>query len=103
MSNKEKKLQSSPWITKGILTSINTKNRINRKYCRTKNQNAKEELHNCFKFHCNTLNKLTRLSKASHYCSYYEENKNKIIKICDGIRKIIHIIKKKKTVSQLKI
>ena len=36
-----KKLKSKPWITKGILTSINAKTRIYRKYCRTKNQNTK--------------------------------------------------------------
>ena len=33
MSNKEKKLQSKPWKPKGILTLINAKNRIYRKYC----------------------------------------------------------------------
>ena len=59
MSKQEKKLRSKPWITKGILTSINMKNRIHRKYCRTKNNNAKEELYsNSFKFYRNTLNKL---------------------------------------------
>ena len=46
----KKKLQSKPWITKAILTSINAKNKIYRKYCRTKNQNTKEELYNSFKF-----------------------------------------------------
>ena len=94
MSNKEKKLQSKPWLTKGILTLINAKNRIYRKYCRIENQNTKEELYNSFKLHCNTLNELTRLSKANHYRSYFEENKNKIIKIWDGTREIIHISKK---------
>ena len=101
MSNKEKKLQSKPWITKGILTSINAKNRIYRKYCKTKIQNTKEELYNSFKFHRNTLNKLTRLRKANRYCSYFEENKNKIIKIWDGIREVLPI--SKKATSQLKI
>ena len=56
--------------------------------------NTKKELYNSFKFHRNTLNKLTRLSKDNHYQSYFEENKNKIVKICNGIREIIHISKK---------
>ena len=73
MSNKEKKTPSKPWITKGMLTQINANNRIYRKYRRTKNQNTKEELYNSLKFHRHTLHKLTRLSKANRYRSYFEE------------------------------
>ena len=89
-----KKLQSKPWITKGILRSVNAKNKICRKYCRTKIENKKEELYNSFKFHRIALSRLTRLSKANHDHSYFEESKNKIIKIWDDIREIIHISKK---------
>ena len=70
-----------------MLTQINANNRIYRKYCRTKNQNTKEELYNSLKFHRHTLHKLTRLSKANHYRSYFEETWH-------GIREIIHISKK---------
>ena len=55
MSNKGKRLQLEQWIAKRILTSINAKNRICRKYCRTKNQNTKKELYNSCKFYHNTL------------------------------------------------
>ena len=55
---------------------------------------TKEKLYKSFKFHRNILNELTRLSKTYHYRSYFEESKNKIIKIWDGIREIICIIKK---------
>ena len=74
---------------------------IYRKYCRTKDQNTKGELYNSFKFHCNTQNELKIPSKANQYCSYFEENKNRIIKIRDGIRGVIHI--SKKATSQLNI
>ena len=84
-----------PWTTRGILTSINAKNRIYRKYCWTKNQDTKEELYNSFKFHRNALNKLTRLSKANHYRSYFEEKKIKVIKNWDSIKEITHISKKR--------
>ena len=49
MSLKEHKLKLKPWITKGILTSINNKNKTYRKYCRAKDQNRKHELHTLFK------------------------------------------------------
>ena len=62
--SREKKLQSKPWITKGILTSINANNIMYRKYCRIQNQSTKEELYKSLKFNHDTLNKLTRLTKA---------------------------------------
>ena len=46
ISAKEQKLRAKPWITKGILTSINNKNKTYRKYCRAKNQTRRDELHN---------------------------------------------------------
>ena len=49
MSLKEHKLKLKPWIMKGILTSINNKNKTYRKYCRAKDQNRKHELHTLFK------------------------------------------------------
>ena len=49
MSLKEHKLKLMPWITKGILTSVNNKNKTYRKYCRAKDQNRTHELHTLFK------------------------------------------------------
>lgn len=51
ISIKEKELPSKPWITNGILTFINAKNRIYGKYCKTKIHNTKEELYKSPKFH----------------------------------------------------
>ena len=34
--NKKKKLQNKPWITKGLLKSIETKKKLYRKMCQTK-------------------------------------------------------------------
>ena len=53
-SNKDKKTMKKPWITKGILKSIERKNRIYRKYIRTKNSTKKEELHSLFKSYRNS-------------------------------------------------
>ena len=58
MSLKEHKLKLKPWIKKGILTSINNKNKTYRKYCRAKDQNRKHELHTLFKQYRNSLNNI---------------------------------------------
>ena len=67
LSNKEIKTLRKPWITTGILKSIAKKNKINRKYNRTKNPIKKEELHQLYKTYKNSITKLARLSKANYY------------------------------------
>ena len=84
-----------PWITKWILKSIVKKNLIYRKCIRTKNATKEEELHNLFKSYRNSCNKIARLSKANHYKNFFEDNKNKLNKVCLGINEIININKKK--------
>ena len=82
------------WITKGILKSIEKKNRIDRKCIRTKNATKKEKLNNLFKSYRNSLNEIARLSKANHCKTFFEDNKNKLNKFWAGINKIININKK---------
>ena len=94
LSNKDKKTMKKPCITKGILKSIEKKNRIYRKCIRTKNATKKEELHNLFKSYGNSLNKLARLSKANHYKTFFEDSKNKPNKVWEGIKEVINIDKK---------
>ena len=38
-----------------------------------------------------TLNKIARLSKANHYKTIFEDNKNKLNKVWEGIKEIINI------------
>ena len=47
----EKKLHLKPWITRGILTSIKTKNRMYRIFLQTKKATKKQQLHNHFKYY----------------------------------------------------
>ena len=51
-------------------------------------------MHNLFKSCRNSLNKLARLSKANHYKTFFEDNKNKLNKVWAGIKEIININKK---------
>ena len=60
MSLKERKLKLKPWLTKGIFTSINNKCKTYQKYCRTKDQNRKHELHTLFKQYRNSLNNIIK-------------------------------------------
>ena len=46
---KERNLRGKHWITKGILTSINNKNKTYRKYCRAKSQTRRDELRKLFR------------------------------------------------------
>ena len=49
MSLKECKVNLKPWLTEGILTSINNKNNTYQKYCLARDQNRKNEFHTFFK------------------------------------------------------
>ena len=74
------------WLTKSILTSIKAKNRLYRKFSRSKDEAIKPDLHNKFKNYRNHLNKISRLSKANHYRNFFEENKKNMLKTWNGIK-----------------
>ena len=86
MSLKECKLKLKPWLTKGILTSINNKNKTYQKYCRAKDQNRKHELHTLFKQYQNSLNNIIKVSKINHYHQYFTTNKRNLLKVWEGIK-----------------
>ena len=110
VSNKQKKLLSKPWLTSGILKSIEIKNRLHKRMYRVKYPLHKDELGNKVKNYRNAMLKLTRKSKANLFNKYFHDNKLNIFKTWEGIREIINISKnrsniinfiqiKKKTVS----
>ena len=92
--NKKKKLQNKPWITKGLLKSIEAKNRLYRKMCRTKDPLKREELVNKVKTYKKYILHSTRKSKANHFNNFFQENKLNLFKNWKGIRKIINITTK---------
>ena len=96
MSLKERKLKLKPWLTKGMLTSINFKNKAYRKYCRAKVQNRKHELHTLFKQYRNSLKNIIKVSKANHYQQYLTTNKRTSLKVWEGIKEIIRTKPKSK-------
>ena len=88
VSNKKKKLQNKPWVTKCLLQSIETKNRLYRKMCRTKNPLKREELVNKVKTYKKYILSLTRKSKANHFNNFFQENKLNLFKTWEGIREL---------------
>ena len=97
----EKKLRLKPWITTGVLTSIKTGNRISRKFLRTKNATAKQQLHDHFKYYRNNLTKITKASEALHYKKLFKDNKGNLRKTKESIREIINISEKKQMISNI--
>ena len=75
VSRKQLKTAAKPWITKGIRKSIHVKNMLHHKFCKSKDEERKAELHSRYKTYKNLLVKLTRKSKDSHYKKFFEENK----------------------------
>ena len=74
-------------MVNGILKSIDKKNKICRKCIRTKNATKKEKLYELFKSYRNSLNTITKLSKANNYYEFFQENKRKLNKVSQGIKK----------------
>ena len=87
MSKKELKIQSKPWITSAIRTSINTKNKFYKKFLKTKSVHF---YHSKFKYYRNKINHLIRLSKQQYYNKYFASNINNSKRVWKGIKKVIH-------------
>ena len=89
MSRKQQKSISKPWITKGILKSIKTKNTLHNKFCQAKDNKSKSDLHNKFKKYCNLILTLSRKSKDSYFKRFFEEQKKNGLKIWQGINELV--------------
>ena len=69
-----KKIPQSPWITKGLLKSINVKNKLYKQYllCPTEGNSVK------FRSYRNKLNNLIRKCKREYYHNKFEKTKDNI-------------------------
>ena len=91
ISNREIKLRTKPWITKGILTSIKIKNKLYKKYCRAKDELRKVNLLYSFKSYRNLIITLIKKSKKIHYKEFFNNNKKDLVNTWKGIKSIINI------------
>ena len=86
----------SPWITKGLLKSINKKNKLYKCYIQKPSQSNLQK----FKTYKNKLNMLIRKSKRMYFFKKFEKSKNNMKQTWKDIN--ILIGKNKKTSSQCK-
>ena len=85
LSIKEIKQLSKPWITAGIRTSINVKNKLYKKYIKKRSSYYYDK----FKFYRNKLNHLIKISKKKYYDTYFTSNRSNLKKKWKGIKEII--------------
>ena len=67
LNKKELRLQTKPWITKGILNSIKRRDRLLRKYIDAKDSIRKESLRTEYKTLRNKITYIISISKKTHY------------------------------------
>ena len=80
-----KTIPQSPWITKGLLKSINVKNKLYKQYLLRPTEDHSVK----FKTYRNKLNHLTRKSKREYYHKQFESTKNNIRQTWKTINGII--------------
>ena len=73
---------------------IKAKDRLYRKFSRSKDKAIKTDLHDKFKNYRNHLSKITRLCKSCNCRNFFEENKKNMLKTWNGIKQVINIDKK---------
>ena len=87
LSKHEIKTKSKPWITPAIKTSIRKKNKLYKKYLKTKSV----YYHTKFKLYRNKLNHLLRVSKRNYYSNYFDTKGGNSRQIWKGIKSLINI------------
>ena len=95
LTKAELKLKSKAWLTRGIMTSINKKNIIHKKFIKAKNSTEKNVLYNEFKHSRNLVTKLSRISKAKRYQHYFTDHKKNMLKTWEGIKLLVNIKQKR--------
>ena len=85
-----KKEPKKPWITKGIVTSINKRDALYKKFISEKNIEKKENIHKKYKNYRNIICKLNKSSKQLHFRNFFQENIENLKKTWTGIKCLIN-------------
>ena len=95
LTKKEISLKQKPWISPGILRSMQTRDKLYRDFLTQTDQELKDSTYKNYKKHRNMIISLTRKSKKKYYSDYFTEYNTNIKKTWEGIRQLININKKK--------
>ena len=97
MTQKEIKLQYTPWITNDILHSIKSREKLYKKYIKAKDKDIKQNYHNRYKQIRNHILTESRKSKKSYFQNFFPQNSNNIKNTLKGIKAIININSSRKS------
>ena len=71
LSRKEVNLLTRPWITNGILKSIQSRDQIHKLFLKEKDEDKKKELFQAYKIRRNMIKILIRQSKREYYILFF--------------------------------
>ena len=94
LSKREVKIKSEPWITFGIRVSIQVKNKLFKKFLRTKSP----YYHAKFKHYRNILNHILRISRKQYYNEYFSININDSKRVWNKIKQKVCLKSKSKQI-----
>ena len=85
LSRRELKIKSKPWITPAIKTSIQIKNKLYKKFLKTKSS----YYHTKFKYYRNKINHLLKVSKKNYYNEYFHQSRGNSKRLWKGIKRVL--------------
>ena len=97
MTKKEIKQKMKPWITIDIQTKIRNREKFYKKFIKAKDPLIKEEYHQMYKELRNQIVTLCRDGKKAYYQVFFQNNSNNIKGTWQGIKSIINMRGKNKT------
>lgn len=92
VSKRQAKLRRKPWVTTGILKSISVKNKLYKRFLKSKDKFWYQR----YKYYRDMLNHLLRKSKRLYFKDYFENHKKNSKKIWMGINDLLGKSNKKK-------
>ena len=91
LSKSKKRKKSNPWITKGILTSIDKRDNLRKCYLKEKDPFLKSLLLESFKKYRNRIVSLCKMSKSNFFHKFFSNNQKNIGKVWEGVKSLISL------------
>ena len=91
ISKKEFKLKSEPWIDSEIRNKIYERDKLIKKYRKSKDENRKLTIYEDYKRTRNFVTNMKRDAKTKYYQQYFETYKWKSSKVWKGIKSIVKL------------